>query len=55
MEKENARAEEMGYPTPICASKRETDTNFDNAVRYIMDNLKLFPYLLEHTMKQVPI
>ena len=41
MEKENARAEEMGYPTPICASKEETDTNFDNAVRYIMDNLKV--------------
>ena len=41
MEKENARAEEMGYPTPICASKEETDTNFDNAVHYIMDNLKV--------------
>jgi proline dehydrogenase len=41
MEKENARAEDMGYPTPICASKKETDTNFDNAIRYIMDNLKI--------------
>ena len=41
MEKENARAEAMGYPTPICSSKEKTDTNFDNAVRYIMDNLKI--------------
>ena len=40
MEKENARAEELGYPTPICKSKEETDANFDNAVRYIFDNLK---------------
>ena len=40
MEKENARAEELGYPTPICASKEETDRNFDAGVRYIMDNLK---------------
>ena len=40
MEKENARAEEMGYPTPICGSKAETDANFDTAVRYILDNLK---------------
>ena len=27
MEKENARAEELGYRTPICASKAETDAN----------------------------
>lgn len=40
MEKENARAEELGYRTPICASKAETDSNFDAAVQYIMDNLK---------------
>lgn len=40
MEKENDRAEEMGYKTPICSSKEETDTNFDAAVQYIMDNLQ---------------
>ena len=40
MEKENARAEDLGYPTPICASKEETDQNFDAAVRYIMGHLK---------------
>jgi proline dehydrogenase len=40
MEKENMRAEELGYPTPICASKQATDLNFDAAVRYMMDNLE---------------
>ncbi|MEO1013206.1 MAG: proline dehydrogenase family protein [Bacteroidota bacterium] len=39
MEKENERAEEKGYATPICASKRETDDNFDKAIRYITANL----------------
>ena len=39
MEKENARAEELGYPTPICASKADTDANFDAALRYILDHL----------------
>ncbi|MEL4308673.1 proline dehydrogenase family protein [Joostella sp. CR20] len=39
MEKENDRAEEKGYPTPICASKKDTDDNFNTAVRYMMDNL----------------
>ena len=39
MEKENARAEEHGYPTPICASKADTDANFDAALRYILDYL----------------
>ncbi|WP_335965357.1 proline dehydrogenase family protein [Galbibacter sp. PAP.153] len=39
MEKENDRAEEMGYATPICASKKETDDNFNNAVHYIMEHL----------------
>ena len=39
MEKDNARAEEHGYPTPICVSKADTDVNFDAALRYILDNL----------------
>jgi proline dehydrogenase len=39
MEKENARAEEMGYPTPICTSKVATDENFDAAVHYMVNNL----------------
>lgn len=39
MEKENDRAEEKGYPTPICASKTATDENFDAAIIYMVKNL----------------
>ena len=39
MEKENRRAEEKGYPTPICASKEATDKNYDEAVIYMMEHL----------------
>ena len=39
LEKENERAEEMGYPTPMCPSKEATDENFDACVAYILDNL----------------
>ena len=39
MEKENTRASEKGYTSPICKSKAETDANFDAGVQYILDNL----------------
>ncbi|KAG1658272.1 Proline dehydrogenase 1, mitochondrial [Nymphon striatum] len=39
LEKENTRAEEKGYPTPICASKLATDENFDAAIQYMIKNL----------------
>ena len=39
MEKENERANEKGYPTPICASKEATDENYDAAVKYMVENL----------------
>ncbi len=39
MEKENERAEEKGYKTPICGSKDITDVNFNQVMRYILDNL----------------
>jgi len=42
MEKENERAEENGYPSPICASKKETDDNFDKAVAYMLNHLETF-------------
>ncbi len=42
MEKENDRAREKGYTTPICASKRETDENFDAAIEYMMEHLDQF-------------
>lgn len=39
MEKENKRAEENGYPTPICESKEATDINYDATVVYMMEHL----------------
>ena len=39
LEKENERAEEKGYKTPICESKKATDTNFNEIMKYILDNL----------------
>lgn len=49
MEKENARAIEKGYPSPICASKEETDANYDAAVDYMIEHLdKMAIYLGTH-------
>jgi proline dehydrogenase len=39
MEKENDRAQEKGYPTPICESKQATDTHFNAVMDYILDHL----------------
>ena len=39
MEKELKRAEEKGYPSPICESKEATDLNFDLAIHYMVENL----------------
>ncbi len=40
MEKENKRAEEKGYKSPICPSKQATDYNFDDAVAYMMEHIE---------------
>ena len=40
MEKENERAEELNYTSPICKNKFATDTNFDAAAKYMLDHLK---------------
>lgn len=40
MEKENKRAEEKGYPSPICESKEATDVNYDAAVVYMVQHLE---------------
>jgi proline dehydrogenase len=40
MEKENNRALQFGYPTPICADKAATDANYDSAVDYMMTHLE---------------
>jgi proline dehydrogenase len=39
MEKENIRAVEKGFPTPICASKEASDLNYDAAVLYMVEHL----------------
>ncbi|RTY86322.1 proline dehydrogenase family protein [Flavobacterium sp. GT3R68] len=39
MEKEIKRAEEKGYPSPICASKDATDINYDESVHYMIENI----------------
>lgn len=40
MEKERARAEQKGYPSPIQNDKNSTDKDYDSALRLILDNLK---------------
>ena len=39
MEKENKRAEEMGYTSPICVSNEATDINYDAAISYMADHI----------------
>ena len=39
MEKENKRAEEQGYKSPICESKQATDENYDTAVDYMVKHI----------------
>jgi len=39
MEKENKRAEELGYISPICISKEATDINYNECIAYMIDNI----------------
>ena len=39
LEKENERAIEKGYETPMCKSKEETDKCFNEVLNYILNNL----------------
>lgn len=39
MEKENKRAEEKGYKTPICASKQATDDNYNACIHYMVEHI----------------
>ena len=41
MEKENDRAKDMGYTSPICKSKIETDKNFNEALIFLLENLNI--------------
>ncbi len=45
MEKENARAQKLGYPTPICEDKEGTDVNFNAVLFYglqYIDDINLY-------------
>lgn len=39
LEKENLRAEEQGYKSPICRDKKTTDDNFDACINYVLNHL----------------
>jgi len=41
MEKERKRAEEKNYLSPICENKKTTDDNYNDAIRYIMENKRM--------------
>lgn len=41
MEKENKRAKELGYKSPICDSKKATDDNFNQTLEYMLDHLDM--------------
>lgn len=42
MEKERARAIEKGYPSPIQATKADTDKDYNAALKVILDNRSIF-------------
>jgi len=41
MEKERDRAEDKGYKSPICKNKQATDTNYNAAIEFMMNNNNL--------------
>lgn len=52
MEKERQIAEEKGWNDPICSSKEDTDINFDQAWKFILENLSHFSlYFGSHNEK----
>ena len=40
LEKENERAKEKGYKSPICETKQATDDNYDATVTYMLDHIE---------------
>lgn len=46
MEKERARAAAMGYPSPIQPDKAATDHDFDEAIRYFIDNVEDIAFMV---------
>jgi len=46
MEKERARAAEKGYSSPIQPDKQSTDRDFNDIIRYFMDNLDSIDFMV---------
>lgn len=42
MEEERERATTMGYPDPICATKEDTDRNYNAGLVYVMDRIERY-------------
>ncbi|MBS4040435.1 MAG: proline dehydrogenase family protein [Flavobacteriales bacterium] len=60
MEKENKRAEEMGYLSPICKDKQATDDNFDTTMQYMLEHTERMSLFIgthneESTLKALDI
>ena len=51
MEKENERAIEKGYSSPICTSKMATDENYDSALMYMASHHKMAIFAGTHNEK----
>jgi proline dehydrogenase len=45
MEKERRRAEEQGYPSPINATKEETDQHYNDALRFCVSHLNTIAFV----------
>ena len=39
LEKENDRANKLGYTSPICASKSDTDNNYNSILKFMMEHI----------------
>ncbi|WP_405567601.1 proline dehydrogenase family protein [Polaribacter sp. Asnod6-C07] len=48
MEKERERAQEKGYPSPICKDKDTTDINYDAAIKYMIEHSKMAVFAGTH-------
>src|SRR5690606_27489833 len=46
MEKENDRAEEKEYKSPICINKQATDDNFNAIMTYCLENIDQIPLFI---------
>lgn len=56
MEKERERAAEMNYPSPIHATKEETDRDYDAAIDYCLENIAELAFVAgTHNEKSVQI